>query len=274
MAPDVVMTAAHCAGNITTVVVGLYNLSDLSGNVQNFTVSEEQKHIHSMYNPYTNENDVLLIKLDGNITVVDPVRVNDNSSVPIATDTLAVVGWGATNVTKQQIEYPEILQEVELYYVPNLFCKRVKSVDGFELDSMLYDDMMCATNPGKDSCYGDSGGPLIFLGASPADDVQVGITSWGDVCGGKIPGVYSRLSHSYEWIKNTVCSISTAPPDSFRCFSSAPTTPPETTGAPTTAPVSSTTLPVSTQDTRAQSMAAQTRLGWAFGISFFLAMVL
>lgn len=267
VAPDLVMTAAHCADNITTIVVGLYNLSVLSGNVQSFGI--EEKYVHGGYDLFTNENDVMLIKLDGNITVVDPIRLNDNISVPIATDELAVVGWGATSVTNRNIEYPEVLQEVELYYVPNLFCKRIKSADGYALGSLLYDDMMCAADEGKDSCYGDSGGPLVKLGSSPADDVQVGVVSWGDVCGGVIPGIYHRLSHSYEWVQKHVCSISSAPPDSFNCFASAPTTPPEPTNtdAPTLSPPATTPPPTSTQ-----SVAAPTRLGLTFAMSFLFSM--
>jgi len=278
VAPDVIMTAAHCADNITTVVVGLYNLSDLSGKVQSFAIEERNKHVNSEYNRFTSENDVMLIQLDGNITVVDPIRVNDNVSVPIATDTLAVVGWGATNISRRQYVYPEILQEVELYYVPNLFCKRIQGDDGFVLGSYLTDDMMCATDKGKDSCYGDSGGPLILLGSSPADDVQVGITSWGDVCGGKVPGVYHRLSHSYEWVKSNVCRLSSAPPDWFNCFGPPPTPAPAPTNAPTKSLPPNVTNPSAKASTipstQEQSMAAEIRLGWTLAISFLLTMFL
>jgi len=282
VAPDVIMTAAHCAEAFNTVVVGLYNLSDVSGKVQSFAIDERNKHVHSQYNPYTNENDVMLIQLDSNITVVDPIRVNNNVSVPIATDTLAVVGWGATDVTIDEIEYPKIFMEVELFYVPNLFCKRIVGEDGETLGSSLLEDMMCATDEGKDSCYGDSGGPLILLGSSPADDVQVGVVSWGTVCGGKVPGVYHRLSHSYGWVKKNVCSLSSAPPDWFNCFGPPPTTPPEPTNAPTNPPTdpppSNATNPnaiaSAIPSTREQSMAAETRLGWTFAISFFLSMLL
>jgi hypothetical protein len=54
--------------------------------------------------------------------------------------------------------------------------------------------------------------------------LQVGITSWGYGCNGEFPGVYSRVSHQYHWIKMNVCQNSVAPPDIFEC--DAPTLPP------------------------------------------------
>ena len=125
MAPDLILTAAHCADALTTVVVGTYNLSDLSGSVQTFGIAT--KHIHNNYNRFTSENDVMLIELDGNITGVGPIRVNNNISLPIATDNLAVVGWGAIDVSGRKPLYPDILQEVELRYVPNIFCRRISA---------------------------------------------------------------------------------------------------------------------------------------------------
>lgn len=39
--------------------------------------------------------------------------------------------------------------------------------------------MLCAQGPNKDSCQGDSGGPLVIPGDIGAEDVQVGVVSWG-----------------------------------------------------------------------------------------------
>jgi trypsin len=59
------------------------------------------------------------------------------------------------------------------------------------------------------------GGPLVIRGndGSGADDVQVGVVSWGIGCANKnFPGVYSRISEAYDWIKSEVCSKSQDPP--------------------------------------------------------------
>ncbi len=49
-------------------------------------------------------------------------------------------------------------------------------------------------------------------------DVQVGVVSWGIGCGNQdFPGVYSRVSSAYVWIRQKVCDISMNPPASFNC---------------------------------------------------------
>ena len=49
-------------------------------------------------------------------------------------------------------------------------------------------------------------------------DVQVGVVSWGIGCGNEdFPGVYSRVSSAYVWIRNKVCDTSKNPPASFNC---------------------------------------------------------
>ena len=66
--------------------------------------------------------------------------------------------------------------------------------------------MLCAGVPegGKDTCSGDSGGPIFTQ-----DGVQVGVVSWGFGCARPgLPGVYARVSGAYDWIVNEVCPSS------------------------------------------------------------------
>ena len=48
------------------------------------------------------------------------------------------------------------------------------------------------------------GGPLIIMGDTPDDDIEVGIVSWGSGCGSS-PAVYARVSRAYDWIVENVC---------------------------------------------------------------------
>ena len=58
----------------------------------------------------------------------------------------------------------------------------------------------------KSSCYGDSGGPLIFKD-SAGKMVQIGIVSWATACGKEnIPFIYTRLATPtfINWIKKII----------------------------------------------------------------------
>ena len=77
------------------------------------------------------------------------------------------------------------------------------------------------------SSQGDSGGPLVVTtnDGGVVQHVQVGIISWGIGCGREeFPGVYSRISRGYPWIKRQVCEYSKNPPSSFGCASSSSST--------------------------------------------------
>ena len=108
-------------------------------------------------------------------------------------------------------------------YIPNAECqKRTGHVEGtfVSYENQINDSMLCALGAGKDGCQGDSGGPLIS--SNPRDgskDVLIGLSSWGIACAHNVlPGVYSRVSYSYKWIKMIVCKNSDVPESSgFNC---------------------------------------------------------
>lgn len=67
------------------------------------------------------------------------------------------------------------------------------------------DSMMCAADPGEDSCEGDSGGPLY----DSENDVVVGVVSGGVDCAALgYPGIYARISNQvgrHSLPINSVC---------------------------------------------------------------------
>ena len=80
---------------------------------------------------------------------------------------------------------------------------------------------MCAGGRGvTDTCYGDSGGPIVIAGKNATNDIQVGVVSWGMACASeRYPGVYADLSNKgiYNWIAKMVCQNSEKPPAGFDC---------------------------------------------------------
>ena len=59
---------------------------------------------------------------------------------------------------------------------------------------------------GQDSCTGDSGGPLVFREFSQDPWYQVGVVSfgYGEQCGSKFPGVYTKVGGYLDWIENNL----------------------------------------------------------------------
>ena len=75
-----------------------------------------------------------------------------------------VMGFG---MTEEDGEYSDVLMEVQVGLITGEMCGEIYNMFDFQDDVMV-----CAMETGKDSCVGDSGGPLLYQG------VQVGITSW------------------------------------------------------------------------------------------------
>lgn len=95
--------------------------------------------------------------------------------------------------------------QVWLPVVSNEDCGRVYREKRLDIG----DGQLCAGGvEGKDSCTGDSGGPLMSTGVSPRDGRSryylAGVVSFGpDPCGRKDwPGVYTRVARYTDWILN------------------------------------------------------------------------
>ena len=113
--------------------------------------------------------------------------------------------------TKNKMMY---CMSIQVQVVSNLDCAAHYSKVKIKITGL----MLCAGLPKKDSCKGDSGGPLFAKrkGNSPIYD-QIGIVSFGQDCARPFfPGVYSRVGRFMKWIREhtkdaTYCSMSFNP---------------------------------------------------------------
>ncbi len=210
IAPDTVVTAAHCvegmgAGDIR-VQAGVVDLGDRGQRIQVDRIVR-----HPEYNTNTVASDIALLRLSSDLTYnasVAPIAVRGGGYASAAQPgrTAWATGWGALD--EQESAYSDLLLEVGLDLVGDQACNRALSVEGEGIQNRT---MVCAGGDGADTCYGDSGGPL----ASRGDDgtwYLIGITSWGIVCGEPgLPSVYAQVDTFVSWIEANTPRLEGAP---------------------------------------------------------------
>ncbi|XP_077170993.1 serine protease 27-like [Paroedura picta] len=114
-----------------------------------------------------------------------------------------VTGWGDIS-EGQDLPAPKKLQKLLVPIIDTQTCRRLYSIDmGQNLPPKnIQDDMMCAgyAEGMKDTCKGDSGGPLMCK--INKEWLLAGIVSWGEGCAERNrPGVYIRLTAYQGWIR-------------------------------------------------------------------------
>lgn len=171
-------------------------------------------HMHPRYNeaPTYLEYDVAILEIKGKSTK-NIVKLNADNSFPSSQLQLTTLGWGALDVHGTIMA--NALQAVHLSYISNVDCNQF----GIPI---VKDYMMCAFDLDEDSivedsCYGDSGGPLLVSNSEDGIETQVGIVSFGSKKCGEFPGIYTRTSSTYSWIREKVCEVSIDPPSHFEC---------------------------------------------------------
>ncbi|XP_063831600.1 transmembrane protease serine 9-like [Ostrinia nubilalis] len=218
-----VLTAAHCVSNLgerlklNGVILGEHDVRKdpdcervgeklyCAPSVRNVSVEAVITH---QYNPETLVNDLALLRLS------EPADFSLESMkavcLPITPELQnqylddqpgTVAGWGAT---EDGLQSP-VLLSVELPIVSNAACTKV-----YKDNPRISERQLCAGGvQDKDSCGGDSGGPLMYPGNvlnRGERYVQRGIVSFGSKrCGiGGFPGVYTRVAHYMDWILDNI----------------------------------------------------------------------
>lgn len=226
IAPQWVLTAAHCLVDTDKVIIGFGDVD----RTKTTKIASEKVIVHPAYLE-GKKADLALVKLAEPIDDAPAVALADTGSSrsllnPGAKAT--VTGWGAIwdfqafnnamdvmagrrslserrLLNDEELQAPRKLHEVDIEVIDPAECKSI--YDSLRVSAFTIGDTeICATGPrgGKDSCFGDSGGPLVV--PSGADSyVQVGIVSWGPQCGNPLfPGVYTRVSSFSDWIDGTM----------------------------------------------------------------------
>ncbi|CRL05180.1 CLUMA_CG018056, isoform A [Clunio marinus] len=202
-----VLTAAHCSvadrTSPSVVRLGDLNLSIRDQGLPEVDIPIDSFISHESYNKKTRENDIALIKMKQAATFSDDIRPAClQQTQTIEKEKAIATGWGYTEVAGST---SDILQKVQLDIIDNQKCK---SVYDDEDNYKIYDSQMCAgvLAGGKDTCGGDSGGPLQITVGNKCVFGIVGVTSYGSTfCGSRnAPGIYTRVSSYIDWIEDKV----------------------------------------------------------------------
>uniref|UniRef100_U5ERA5 CLIP domain-containing serine protease n=1 Tax=Corethrella appendiculata TaxID=1370023 RepID=U5ERA5_9DIPT len=218
-----VLTAAHCINDVPAswrlkqVRLGEWNtatnpdcLDDACAD-KVVDIDIDRIIVHPSYNKTVRGkyHDIALLKLKRAIVFTDwiqPICLPVTQSLKSApTDNVIhhVAGWGATETSiRSQYKLELKVPGVPLSQCNDAYRKLVK-VD-------FINSQLCAGGErGRDSCKGDSGGPLMRQDNSDPDEPYwylVGVVSFGSkYCGTEnLPGVYTKVSEYMNWIESNL----------------------------------------------------------------------
>ncbi|XP_065331716.1 vitamin K-dependent protein C-like [Cloeon dipterum] len=192
-----ILTAAHCMRKTLYVRLGEHNLARREGDEVETKVLESV--IHPNYDADTVDNDLALLRVrDGSVSHQKPVVCLPQLGERPPTHKLCtIIGWGKKKAS--DFEGSEVLHQTEVYVMPEKKCREM--YDSY----LITENMFCAGHPSRvrDSCAGDSGGPLL---CQVNDRWTIfGVTSFGEGCGrkGKF-GVYTLVPNYIKWIESIV----------------------------------------------------------------------
>ncbi|XP_010373229.1 neutrophil elastase [Rhinopithecus roxellana] len=187
IAPNFVMSAAHCVANVNfrsvSVVLGAHNLQQLEPTRQVFAV---QRIFENGFDPIDLLNDIVILQLNGSATINDNVQVAQlpaqGRRVGNRVQCLAM-GWGHLGGNRG---IASVLQELNVTVVRSL-CRRGN---------------VCTIVRRRRAgvCFGDSGSPLVCNG------LIHGIASFvrGGCASGLYPDAFAPVALFVNWINSII----------------------------------------------------------------------
>ncbi|XP_046634944.1 serine proteinase stubble-like isoform X3 [Daphnia pulicaria] len=202
LSKDWVITAAHCLSNVQpeSLLVRMGGI-DFASVEDKWIESRVQPVQHPQFNIHTQANDIALLKL------LTPLVTYQSSTLPICLpdkdmefdgDQSFVSGWGRLG---EKSPISTRLQYVGVPIINNTECQKIYQSIHKKIDRQS----ICAGYPEglKDSCEGDSGGPMMVY--KRGRWVLAGIISWGVGCARpNQPGVSTRVTEFLDWIQSTL----------------------------------------------------------------------
>jgi uncharacterized protein (TIGR03382 family) len=199
IAPDVVLTAGHCVGDISHVIVGSKNWYGNGGEMIEVDRVYERSNSQSTY-------DIAVLVLEQKSSYAPRPIALDCVADEYLVDgaNVAIVGFGMTDEEGEQ----STSRLMEGYTtITDADCSRdyINGVYTGCNESVRPGGEIGAGGDGVDACFGDSGGPLYLL--TEQGNYVAGVTSrayagvpWSYPC--KYGGIWARPDAVINWIEN------------------------------------------------------------------------
>ncbi|KAK2906973.1 hypothetical protein Q8A67_005958 [Cirrhinus molitorella] len=194
ISPQYVLTAAHCASEKMTVVLGDHNIS-AQKNLKRYDVVD--KFIPKTFKNVTMGNDIMLLKISRKAVLGGKVKTvtfpHQHYSIKNNTQCL-VAGWGSTKERKTVNDLlTSNVSTVDIHDCKEAWKKYKENI------TRLPPNIICAGGYKQNGgvCLGDSGGPLV------CNSMAVGIVSFS-IKGCKypdVPNIFTDISKHARWIK-------------------------------------------------------------------------
>ncbi|XP_017016827.2 serine protease grass-like [Drosophila kikkawai] len=211
--PRYILTAAHCINDdMISVRLGEHRISS-DKDCRAFgsqvlcmpspqDIGIEKTIVHANFNKEKIIYDIALIRLERPAEITRNVKTiclplyEDVQGSILGRSVQLVTGWGIYN----NRDYSDVPIEAPISRLHPSECRTGRHV-------VLLENQLCFNSSGKDSCRGDSGGPLSFpyIYKGLQRFVQMGIVSYGpQECGSEGTAVYTDVMWFLPWITQNI----------------------------------------------------------------------
>lgn len=206
MAPNWILTAAHCVTNPNTgAIINTNEISIAAGITQRTdNINGQYRNVveiirHPSYNNSTLENDVALIRLNTNLNFnseVRPILLTSSSSNASVGTVSRVTGWG--NTVDGAVYNPSfLLQTLDLPIISRTQANNLNTGS-----NPVTNNMIPLYEPESGVAPGDSGGPLSVVKSGMR--YLIGCSSWGEFPKDDKPTIYTDLYDYRSWVAGIV----------------------------------------------------------------------
>ncbi|KAK4873505.1 hypothetical protein RN001_015534 [Aquatica leii] len=203
-----VLSAGHCmcSGsslipvNQIRITMGQHHLTQPSSVT--YEVGVKSATLHPDYVCSKVRNDLVILELERALEWSDnvhpaclPTAIHENGYKRFVDILATVAGWGWTNENSQ----------IGINILETETCQQWYKSQGKK--TKIHESQICAgyEQGGVDSCWADSGGPLMVPSETGEQVMVVGVVSTGIGCARPfLPGLYTRVSEYISWIESVV----------------------------------------------------------------------